>query len=89
MSIHTRVQHPALCTTFVGVEHPLSTDDLPVVQFRGIKYASVPARFRQSKLFASYPALTDASRYGYVWAFFTAIEFTSHSPQTYLPSDKV
>ncbi|KAJ8087377.1 hypothetical protein PM082_006207 [Marasmius tenuissimus] len=58
------VHHIALDTIFHGIEHPISTPDLPIHQYRGIKYASVPARFRQSKLFASYPAVTDASKYG-------------------------
>jgi hypothetical protein len=66
MSVHARVHHPALRTSFIGVDHPLSTDDAPIVQFRGIQYGSVAARFRQSKLVTSYPAVTDASRYGFV-----------------------
>jgi carboxylesterase type B len=60
------IRHTTLDTTFVGVAHSLSTSDLPINQFRGIKYASVPARFRQAKLFTSYPRVTDATRYGYV-----------------------
>ena len=56
--------HRALATTFEGVNHPLSTSKLPIQQFRGIKYASIPARFRQSKLFTSYPARTDATAHG-------------------------
>jgi hypothetical protein len=66
MSVHARVHHPALRTSFIGVDHPLSTDDAPIVQFRGIQYAFIAARFRQSKLVTSYPAVTDASRYGFV-----------------------
>ncbi|KAJ4468874.1 Alpha/Beta hydrolase protein [Lentinula aciculospora] len=58
------VQHMVLETVFRGVEHPLSTLNTPIHQYRGIKYASIPARFRQSKVFASYPPLVDASRYG-------------------------
>ncbi|KAI0070994.1 carboxylesterase [Panus rudis PR-1116 ss-1] len=58
------VSHESLHTTFTGVVHPLSTPDAQVHQYRGIKYASIPARFRQSKLCTSYPALTDASRFG-------------------------
>ncbi|KAL0578116.1 hypothetical protein V5O48_003859 [Marasmius crinis-equi] len=58
------VHHIALDTIFHGIEHSVSTPDLPVHQYRGIKYASVLARFRQSKLFASYPPVTDATKYG-------------------------
>ncbi|KAF8911744.1 Alpha/Beta hydrolase protein [Mucidula mucida] len=58
------VHHGALQTTFLGIEHPLSTDELPIHQYRGIKYASVPARFRQSHLFSAYDSTTDASKYG-------------------------
>ena len=58
------VPHQKLHTTFTGVVHPISTEEAVVHQYLGIKYASVPARFRQSKLFTSYPASTDATRYG-------------------------
>lgn len=58
------VVHEALHTTFTGVVHEISTADVPVHQFRGIKYASIPARFRQSKLFSSFPPVTDATHYG-------------------------
>ncbi|EGO03463.1 hypothetical protein SERLA73DRAFT_101623 [Serpula lacrymans var. lacrymans S7.3] len=61
---HVLLHHSVLETTFKGVEHTISTPDIPISQFRGIKYASVPARFRQSKLFTSYPAVVDATRYG-------------------------
>ncbi|RDB27475.1 Lipase 3 [Hypsizygus marmoreus] len=54
----------ALQTTFCGINHPLSTPDAPIHQYLGIKYASVPARFRQSKLQRSYPPLVDASAHG-------------------------
>ncbi|TCD65765.1 hypothetical protein EIP91_002250 [Steccherinum ochraceum] len=56
--------HSHLRTTFKGLCHSLSTPEAPVSQFLGIKYASVPARFRQSKLFASYPSVVDASHHG-------------------------
>ncbi|THH23051.1 hypothetical protein EUX98_g8131 [Antrodiella citrinella] len=56
--------HAALRTTFKGLAHHLSTPDAPVSQFLGIKYAEVPARFRQSKQFASYPSVVDATHYG-------------------------
>ncbi|GLB39173.1 putative type-B carboxylesterase lipase family protein [Lyophyllum shimeji] len=59
-----RVHHALLQTTFYGIDHPLSTPDAPIHQYLGIKYASVPARFRQSKLWKSYPPTVDASRHG-------------------------
>lgn len=58
------VHHVSLDTIFQGIEHPKSTPEYPIHQYRGIKYASVPARFRPSKLFASYPPVTDATKYG-------------------------
>jgi hypothetical protein len=58
--------HELLGTRFIGVEHPISTLEATIHQFRGIKYASVPARFRQSRLFNSYPQITDATRLGSV-----------------------
>lgn len=61
---HVFFRHVGLQTTFKGIEHPISTSDVPIHQFRGIKYASVPARFRQSKLCTSYPPVVDSTRYG-------------------------
>ncbi|KAI0263014.1 alpha/beta-hydrolase [Gloeopeniophorella convolvens] len=58
------VRHSTLKTTFTGLQHALSTADTPIHQYRGIKYASVPARFRQSLLVTSYRSSTDATRYG-------------------------
>lgn len=58
------VLHEDLKTTFIGVMHPISTPEAPVHQFRGIKYATIPARFRQSRLYTSYPPQTDATRFG-------------------------
>ncbi|KAI0824855.1 carboxylesterase [Trametes gibbosa] len=58
------VLHEGLKTTFTGIVHPISTPDAPVHQYRGIKYASIPARFRQSKLCTHYPPQTDCSRFG-------------------------
>ena len=53
-TVHTHAKpelyHGLLQTTFRGVEHDVSTPDAPIQQFRGIKFASIPARFRQSKL---------------------------------------
>ncbi|KAG2066195.1 alpha/beta-hydrolase [Suillus decipiens] len=61
---HVLLHHSMLRTTFKGVDHPISTPDVSIHQFRGIKYASVPARFRQSKLVSSYPPSVDATHYG-------------------------
>ncbi|GBE89117.1 carboxylesterase [Sparassis crispa] len=58
------VLHEELQTTFSGVVHSISTPDAAVHQYRGIKYASIPARFRQSRLFTTYPPQTDATRFG-------------------------
>lgn len=58
------VPHQKLHTTFTGLVHPISTEEAIVHQYLGVKYATVPARFRQSKLHASYPPVTDASRHG-------------------------
>lgn len=56
--------HPMLGTTFTGVRHPVSTSHAEVHQFRGIKYASVPMRFRRSTLFDTYGERADATRHG-------------------------
>ncbi|KAJ7154740.1 Alpha/Beta hydrolase protein [Mycena filopes] len=61
---HPQVHHSALGTTFCGIRHAASTPETPIHQYRGIKYASVPARFRQSRLLTTLPPTTDASRYG-------------------------
>ncbi|PPQ70233.1 hypothetical protein CVT25_011293 [Psilocybe cyanescens] len=62
--IYPKLHHLGFETTFCGVEHPLSTTDTPIHQYLGIKYATVPARFRQSKLCTSYPPIVDASQHG-------------------------
>ncbi|KDQ60133.1 hypothetical protein JAAARDRAFT_56105 [Jaapia argillacea MUCL 33604] len=62
--VRPSVHHKALNTTFDGFEHPISTPEARVHQYRGVKYASVPARFRQSKLQTSYPSHVDCTRYG-------------------------
>ena len=60
-----RCHHRALNTTFEGIKHPLSTPEASLHQFLGIKYASIPARFRQSKLCTTYPSTkTVASQHG-------------------------
>ncbi|KAF7325833.1 hypothetical protein MKEN_00434000 [Mycena kentingensis (nom. inval.)] len=58
------VNHPALQTAFYGIRHAASTPDAPMHQFRGIKYASIPARFRQSRLHTDLPPRVDCSQYG-------------------------
>lgn len=65
-----KISHAALETTFVGLEHPLSSPETRIHQYRGIKYASVPARFRHSRLWTKYPMITDASKYGFVLSHF-------------------
>ncbi|KIM69395.1 hypothetical protein SCLCIDRAFT_700007 [Scleroderma citrinum Foug A] len=60
----TFLHHTGLQTTFKGVEHPISTSEHPIHQFRGIEYASIPARFRQSTMRTSYPPAVDATKYG-------------------------
>ncbi|KAF7348529.1 Carboxylic ester hydrolase [Mycena venus] len=58
------LHHSGLKTTFHGVHHKASTPEQPINQYRGIKYASIPARFRQSCLLTTFPPKTDASCYG-------------------------
>ncbi|KAH8101803.1 Alpha/Beta hydrolase protein [Cristinia sonorae] len=58
------VHHTTLNTTFHGLTHHLSTPESPISQFLGVKYADVPARFRQSRLHSSYPAVVDATHHG-------------------------
>ncbi|KAF7318946.1 hypothetical protein HMN09_00230400 [Mycena chlorophos] len=58
------VHHIGLNTTFHGLRHPASTSDAPIHQYRGIKYASVPARFRQSRLCTDLPDYVDCTQYG-------------------------
>ncbi|KAJ6616451.1 Alpha/Beta hydrolase protein [Mycena sp. CBHHK59/15] len=58
------MHHLGLGTTFYGIQHAASTPETPIHQYRGVKYASVPARFRQSQLVSRLPPRTDASQYG-------------------------
>jgi carboxylesterase type B len=58
------LRHDVLGTTFAGVEHALSTPAAPVAQFRGVRYATIPARFRAAQLLTEYPDSVDASCYG-------------------------
>jgi carboxylesterase type B len=59
-----KLHHLGLETTFCGIEHYLSSTSSPIYQFLGLKYATIPARFRQSHLCSSYPDITDASHHG-------------------------
>ncbi|KAF8801132.1 alpha/beta-hydrolase [Phlegmacium glaucopus] len=59
-----KLHHLGLATTFCGIEHYISTTTSPIHQFLGIKYATIPARFRQSHLCSSYLDITDASQHG-------------------------
>ncbi|KAH8671820.1 Carboxylesterase family-domain-containing protein [Tricladium varicosporioides] len=59
------VEHYRLNTTFTGVHHNISTAEQEIWQFRGIKYANIPGRFRQSTLNSIFPSVgVDATRYG-------------------------
>ncbi|KAF9041318.1 hypothetical protein BJ165DRAFT_1406280 [Panaeolus papilionaceus] len=55
-------RHPPLNTTFLGIPHPRFNES--VVQFLGIKYAHVPMRWRQARLWTTFEATTDAGKYG-------------------------
>lgn len=74
---HVLLHHSSLNTVFYGVEHAVSSPDIPIHQFRGIRYAVVPARFRQSILCSSYPPVVDATKYGYAFLFHSAIFLSS------------
>ncbi|KAK6072221.1 cytochrome p450 [Seiridium cupressi] len=52
------LDHPSLQSTLTGVEFP------SVVQFRGISYGNVPARFAKPEPAAKLPAKLDCSVYG-------------------------
>ncbi|KAH8811115.1 Alpha/Beta hydrolase protein [Xylogone sp. PMI_703] len=58
------LQHTKLNIVFEGIQHPHSKPGATVSQFRGIKYATIPARWRQSKLFEDYPERHDVTKYG-------------------------
>ncbi|RAL01252.1 putative carboxylesterase [Aspergillus ibericus CBS 121593] len=58
-----QVQHPGLRATFTGIER--ESEGVTVHEFRGIKYASVPARFERAQPVDGFAdAVVDASRYG-------------------------
>ncbi|KAJ7064877.1 Alpha/Beta hydrolase protein [Mycena amicta] len=58
------VHHTGLKTSFHGVRHPASSPETPIHQYRGIQYATIPARFRQSHLCTGLPTRVDCSQYG-------------------------
>ncbi|KAJ7753094.1 Alpha/Beta hydrolase protein [Mycena maculata] len=58
------LNHRGLATTFHGIRHAISTPETPIHQYRGIKYAYAPARFRQSRLLTTLALNTDSSHYG-------------------------
>lgn len=58
------VEHAALNATFKGIQR--DDQDVPVHQYLGIKYASVPARFERAEPVNGFDgAVLDAARYGY------------------------
>ncbi|RFU32525.1 hypothetical protein B7463_g3843, partial [Scytalidium lignicola] len=59
-----KLYHRKLKTNFQGIHHPHSIETAPVTQFRGIKFASIPARWQQSKLEENYSESYDATKYG-------------------------
>jgi carboxylesterase type B len=60
------LHHEGLKTTFSGVEHALSTPAASITQFRGVRYAIIPGRFRTARLVSEYEEVVDATCYGYV-----------------------
>lgn len=58
------VQHSKLNTTFQGIRHSISSTENEIWQFRGIKYADIPGRFRQSTLHETFPPVYNATEYG-------------------------
>lgn len=59
------IRHSRLNTTYKGCRHPISSSENEIWQFRGIKYADIPGRFKQSVLNRAFEEETDATRYGY------------------------
>lgn len=58
------VNHPQLKTVFRGVLHLASILPTPVIQYRGIQYATIPSRFRKAVLRTAYPENYDATEHG-------------------------
>ena len=86
-----KLHHLGLETTFCGIEHYLSSTTTPIHQFLGIKYATIPARFRQSHLCTSYPDITDASHHGYARSSASVFLFIKKIllPRPICPQDKL
>lgn len=58
------IQHQGLNATFKGTQR--DDQEVPVHQFLGIKYASIPARFERAEPVNSFDgAVVDASKFGY------------------------
>lgn len=59
----TEIQHLSLNATFKGIQR--DDQNVPVHQFLGIKYASIPARFEKAEPMRGFDgAIVDASKYG-------------------------
>ncbi|PVH79021.1 alpha/beta-hydrolase [Cadophora sp. DSE1049] len=58
------IKHSGLNSIFTGIRHRISSSENEVWQFRGIKFANVPGRFRQSAFNTAFEKETDATRYG-------------------------
>ncbi|KAJ6148669.1 hypothetical protein N7497_010651 [Penicillium chrysogenum] len=56
------IQHLALNATFKGIRR--DDQNVPVYQFLGIKYASIPARFELAEPMRNFDRVVDASKYG-------------------------
>ncbi|PYH42293.1 putative carboxylesterase [Aspergillus saccharolyticus JOP 1030-1] len=58
-----QLHHSGLQATFTGIER--ETNSITVHEFRGIKYASIPARFERAQPLKTFAGATvDATRYG-------------------------
>lgn len=59
------LHHPKLNATFKGIQR--DDENIPVHQFRGIKYASIPGRFEKALWVDNFDGrVIDATKYGYV-----------------------
>lgn len=58
------IQHVSLNAIFKGIQR--DDQNVPVHQFLGIRYASIPARFEKAEPMRGFDgAIVDASKYGY------------------------
>jgi len=55
------ISHTSLHSRLTGIS---LAGDHQVVQFRGLKFASVSRRFARAELFAEYPRELDCTRHG-------------------------